>query len=169
NKAGTLLPTTVAEGITVNVLPNEAHEFLMTSKEVANGYGVSEYAIRQNKVSLGEDLKEGKHYVKGVSISHTLANAQPHQIFWTKRGIIRLGFAMRSERARLFRDWAEDFIVKGIEQGVAANYHPLPAKRKHNRLTPERLIGILSDVCKIEDSALRLSITNKLMQEGGVQ
>ncbi|MDR0661741.1 MAG: hypothetical protein LBG19_13360 [Prevotellaceae bacterium] len=43
----------------------------------------------------------------------------------------------------------------------------LPAKRRHNRLTPERLLDIMADVCRIEDSALRARIAAKLM--GGAE
>ncbi|MGL4909420.1 MAG: hypothetical protein ACRC3G_08805 [Bacteroidales bacterium] len=68
NEAGILLPTTVAEGITVNVLPNEAHEFLMTTKEVAKGYGVSDYAVLKNRNRLSNELKEGSHYVLALTI-----------------------------------------------------------------------------------------------------
>lgn len=156
----------VAEGISVNLLPNVAFEFLMTSKEVAKGYGVTEYAIRKNKLSLGNELVEGKHFVKGVTIGNTLSNAQPHQVFWTKRGVIRLGFAMRSERAKLFRDWAEELIITIDEQrdlfGAVVPQKALPAKRKHNRITPARMVEILADVAKIDDKELRLSLISKL-------
>ena len=83
----------VTEGLTVTVLPDSNHEFLMGTKEVAKGYGSTEYAIRQNKSTNSTDFIEGRHFVKGVSISHT----QPHQIFWTKRGIVRLGFFIKTD------------------------------------------------------------------------
>ncbi len=156
----------VVDDLTVQVIPNISHEFLMTTKEVANGYGVTQYNIRQHKVSQSSELKEGKHFVKGVSITNTLKNAQPHQIFWTKRGIIRLGFFIKSERAKLFRDWAEDLIIKLDEQtdlfGAIMPRKALPTKRKHNRLTQARLVDILADVAKIEDKEIRLSLINKL-------
>jgi hypothetical protein len=50
-----------------------------------------------------------------VKNSNTLSNLQPHQTFWTKRGIIRLGFFVKSDLARLFRDWAEDLIVHQMD------------------------------------------------------
>lgn len=156
----------VTEELAVTVLPNAEFEFLMTTKEVAHGYGVSEYAIRKNKLSLGQELTEGKHFVKGVTIGNTLPNAQPHQVFWTKRGVIRIGFAMRSERAKLFRDWAEELIINVLENGE--NFlRPVPVlaapkKRNHNRLTQERMISILADVAKVEDRDLRLSLIEKL-------
>ncbi len=161
---------TVTEGITVSIIPNSEHEFLMSTKEVANGYDTSEYVIRRSKLDHSHELIEGKHFVKGVSFSHTLKNAQPHKIFWTKRGIVRLGFFIKSERAKLFRDWAEELIIKLDEQmnlfGDVASTplsHRLPAKRNHNRITQDRLVDLLADVCQIEDKALRMSITNKLM------
>jgi len=33
---------------------------------------------------VSEGITEGKHFLKGITINHTLANAQPHQVFWTK-------------------------------------------------------------------------------------
>ena len=162
---------TVTEGITVNVLPNTQYEYLMTTREVANGYGVTDYAIRQNKASLGSELVEGKHYVIAVSIPHGELPAQlrcaHNAILWTRRGIVRLGFAMRSERAKLFRDWAEELIVKVDElaqQGVTlAPQKALPKRRNHNRLTSERLIRLLTLTHRIKDADLRKEIVEQLM------
>lgn len=169
NQAGNLLPMIVTEGVTVNVMPNEAHEYLMTSKEIAHGYGTSDYIIRKTKERHEFELTEGKHYIKGVTLSHTLVKGvqiQPHAIFWTKRGIVRLGFFIKSERARLFRDWAEELIINVTEQPTLFSQQiskQLPEKRKHNRLTQERLADILAEVCRIENHEIRMSITDKLM------
>ena len=38
----------------------------------------------------------------------------------------------------------------------------IPSKRNHNRITPVRMVSILADVAKIEDSKLRLSLISKL-------
>lgn len=156
----------VTAELAVNVIPNENYEYLMTTKEVANGYGVTPQNIREHQ-RCNEEFVEGKHFVKGISISDTLEkNAQPHQIFWTKRGIVRLGFFIKSERAKLFRDWAEELIIKIDEQtdlfGMAIPPKALPKKRNHNRITPLRMVEILADVAKIEDKALRLSLIQKL-------
>ena len=160
---------TVTEGLAVQIIPNSNHEFLMNSKQVANGYATSEYSIRRHKLEHADELIEGKHYLKGVSISHTLPNAQPHQIFWTKRGIVRLGFFIKSKNAKLFRDWAEDLIINKLGEQTnlfGEQTKRLSQKRRHNRLTAERMIDILHDVCKIEDATLRATISNKL--KGGV-
>ena len=156
----------VSEELSVNVLPNSNYEFLMTTKEVAHGYGVTEYNIRQHKLQHSDELIEGKHYIIAVSIPNGDLKIPHNAVLWTKRGIVRLGFFIKSERAKLFRDWAEDVIINVLENGE--NFlRPVPVlqapkKRNHNRLTQDRMISILADVAKIEDSALRLSLISKL-------
>ena len=153
----------VTDGLTVTVLPDLNHEFLMSSEQVASGYGVSAFTIRQHKKRQFLELINGKHFVSGVTFSHS----DPHnKVYWTKRGIVRLGFFIKSKQARLFRDWAEDLVINKIEQtALFENQTPiaLPAKRKHNRLTQARLVDILADVCRIENSELRINLTQKLL------
>lgn len=158
--------TKVSEDLEVVVIPHSDHEFLMTTKEVAQAYGVSDANIRIHQRENNGDLKEGRHFVKGISITNTLGkNAQPHQVFWTKRGIVRLGFFIRSERAKMFRDWAEDLVIEQLEGGntkqIIQSLPEVP-KRKHNRLTTSRVNDIMKYVCMIEDKSLRMIITDKL-------
>ena len=176
NEASNLLPMIVTEGVTVRLMPHFRHEFLMPSKEVAHGYGTSKYVIQKSFLRNSSELIEGKHFVKGMDIGMDILSTlpgptiQPHTIFWTKRGIVRLGFFIKSERAKLFRDWAEELIIKLDEQRDLFNQpvhqKQLAGSRKHNRLTQERMISILADVCRIDDRELRLSITSKLMKGG---
>lgn len=167
NEAGNLLPMVVTEGVTVNVLPNEAHEYLMTGKEVAHGYGVTDYAIRVTKLRHSDELIEGKHYVTAVTLCNGIKGVPPNAVMWTKRGIIRMGFFIKSERAKLFRDWAEELIIKVDQErdlfGVVKSTKALPAKRNHNRLTSERLIRLLQLTHRIDNSELRNEIVNELM------
>jgi hypothetical protein len=160
----------VTEGLSVRVLPNADYEFLMTTREVANGYGVSEYTLRRHKMEHSSELTEGKHFAIAVQIMNGDKRIPHNATLWTKRGIVRLGFFIKSDRAKLFRDWAEDLILKVDEQadlfGYVAREKPqgqLPGKRKHNRLTQDRLIDIMADVCRIEDGELRQRIVNKLI------
>ncbi len=159
----------VQDDLTVQVIPNDSHEFLMTTKEVANGYGTSKYAIFKTIQRNSSEFIEGKHIMRGVDILSTLqnkGNIQYNSFLFTKRGIIRLGFFIKSERAKVFRDWAEELIIKLDEQtdlfGAVVPQKKLPAKRQHNRLTKDRLVGILADVARIEDTQLRLSLIEKL-------
>lgn len=168
----------VSENLSVEVTPDENHEFLMTTSEVAKGYGVSAGTVRKHKSEHKDELIEGKHYVILINgnASVTKSNADcksdsyPFKtVLWTKRGIVRLGFFIKSERARMFRDWAEDLVINKVEeaqhivkQSKQLALWPEPQKRNHNRLTKERLVDILADVARIEDKELRISLVNKL-------
>ena len=151
----------VTNDLQVILIPDVEHEFLMTSKEVAKGYGIHQDTLRTHKRRNKEDLIEGKHFLSSVSVGHGASPGASLTTLWTKRGVIRLGFIIESNRARLFRDWVEDLVINVIEQKLP-NLPDSP-RRQHNRLTPERLIDILHDVCRIEDSQLRISISEKLL------
>lgn len=156
----------VTEELAVTVLPNADYEFLMTTKEVAKGYGISEYTLRRHKMEHPLELNEGKHFVTAVQILNGEKKIPHNATLWSKRGIIRLGFFIKSKQAILFRDWAEDLIINQLESNEnflkPVPMLQIPKKRNHNRLTQERMISILADVAKIENSELRLSLILKL-------
>ena len=68
----------------------------------------------------------------------------------------------------LFAIWTnkhiKELLLKGSTVIIKENkgYPALPPKRNHNRLTTTRLIDIMSDVVRIEDKEIRLSLTQKL-------
>jgi len=103
-------------GETIPVRADINHVYLLETALVAKGYGVSTNVIDQHKKRNAAELVEGKQW---IYVQNTgLTNCQSGQrrgsdklIFWTKRGIVRLGFFIKSERAKLFRDAAEDLVV----------------------------------------------------------
>lgn len=95
------------QGNTISVVESSDHIFLLSSKDVASGYGVSESVLRSNKQNHSDELIEGKHFIIDRSYKNT------PKTMWTKRGIVRLGFFIKSERAKQFRDWAEDYAIDG--------------------------------------------------------
>lgn len=105
------------EGIELSVVKDKTHEWILSTEQVALGYGVTESTIRSHKSRRQNELKEGKHFLN-IPTSGGVANcnSDEYQTFWTKRGIVRLGFSMRGERAVKFRDWAEDLVIDKIEQ-----------------------------------------------------
>lgn len=151
----------VTDGLTVAVLQHQTHEFIMPTKDVALGYGVSPGTIRNHQASHSDDLVYGRHFIKGVDLIDTLTNSQPHAIYWTKSGIIRLGFIIQSKRGKMFRDWAETVVLQALSPQLPKSLPDAP-KRRHNRLSQERLVGILADVARIDDRDLRLSLISKL-------
>lgn len=98
------------------------HVYLLETALVAKGYGVSPEVIRGHKRNNAPELIEGKHWITCVQNSNA-GKPPTKQTFWTKRGIVRLGFFIKSERAKLFRDAAEDLVV---DVGSDSNNRPLP-------------------------------------------
>ena len=166
-----LLPVTVMEGVTVNVVPDEKFEFLLSTRDVAAGYGVSMYAIRMVKMRYADEFVEGKHFLGSVTICHAASTGACKGTMWTKTGIVRLGFFIKSARAKLFRGWAEELIIRLDEQRdlfgseIVRPVVALPAKvkRNHNRLTADRMVRILADVARTENGELRMRLVNELM------
>ena len=109
------------DDVQLNFMLDDKHEFLLTTKEVALGYGTSTENVRVHKHSNKEEFIEGKHF---LTVSNSNAqrykltmDAKARQVtLWTKRGIIRLGFFIKSERAKKFRDWCEDLIINSSKQ-----------------------------------------------------
>lgn len=106
------------EDVTLTVELDSAHEWLAPTADVAAGFGCDASAIRHAKVRHEDELVAGQHWV--VTSRHTPGGLQPVTM-WTKRGVVRLGMFIRSERAARFRDWAENLIVSAYEPS------PIPA------------------------------------------
>ncbi len=104
-----ILIETQFEGLIFYVRPHEKYTWLMETRLVAEGYGVTEKTIREHKRLHKDELTEEKHFI-GAKNTGTVGQGGSLKTFWTKRGVIRLGFFIKSERARLFRDWAEDWV-----------------------------------------------------------
>lgn len=107
----------------LHLVEDNIHSFLLTNKEVALGYGVTDEIIRRQKNRNSDELIEGKHFVKSSTISRdkmTHLNISPNNAtkttLWTKKGIVRLGFFIKSKQAVKFRDWAEDYILNNEPQ-----------------------------------------------------
>lgn len=116
-----ILPYVLEVGTQEVVLtPDPTHEFTATTEQVALGYGVSQENIRSHKLTKADELIEGKHWITVTSgVGNTNAgNLQRQQTFWTKRGIVRLGFFIRSKQARQFRDMAEDLVIGQLATSV---------------------------------------------------
>jgi prophage antirepressor-like protein len=89
----------------LNVIQSDEYVFLLSAKDVANGYDVSESIIKSHRQNYKDEFTEGKHYIIDYSCRNT------PKTMWTKRGIVKLGFFIKSQRAQQFRDWAENFLI----------------------------------------------------------
>ncbi|PJI55219.1 hypothetical protein CTI14_06845 [Methylobacterium radiotolerans] len=125
----------------VILTPDPAHEFTATTEQVALGYGVSPSTIRDHKANRPEELVEGKHWVVGVI--DTLGGRQ-QVTFWTKRGIVRLGFFIRSARARMFRDMAEDLVIGHLTAAQGPHASALISAENIGKVTGQTRNAVLN-------------------------
>lgn len=131
----------IAEGLSVAVIPNPTYEFMLSTDDVSKGYGVSPNTIREHKRRNQDEFKEGVHFLTSTNKSGSRgnrtqnANLETKQIFWTKAGIIRLGFFVKSHQAKMFRNWAEKVILKEMSKpqpDVTMALHPARFKAESN-------------------------------------
>lgn len=122
------------DGDTIVPTPHPEFEYTLTTEQVALGYGVTQVNIRQHKRRQSEELHEGKHYV-----TVTNSNGGEEITLWTKRGVIRLGFFIRSKRAKQFRDMAEDLVITQLAHAHAYNFGEL-----------ERLAGLTARAIEVQ-------------------
>lgn len=99
------------DGTSIEVNPHEDHEYTLSTALVAEGYQVSPVTIRRHLQNNADELVEGKHFYRIQNMNA----GNRSELHWTKRGIIRLGFFIKSERAKEFRDKAEDLILGHLE------------------------------------------------------
>jgi hypothetical protein len=117
-------PALIIDGTIIEVTPDPIHQYTLTTAKVAEGYGISPTTLRRHKNQHADELIEGKHFVAKANKTTGVQNMNARQrglkngndtiIHWTKRGIVRLGFFIRSERAKRFRDMAEDLVIEAL-------------------------------------------------------
>lgn len=107
----------------------------------------------------------------------------PNELFKDEKGLVQVirgganqGTWMHEDVALEFSRWLhpkfaiwtnkhiKELLLKGstsINEGKKG-FPALPPKRNHNRLTTTRLLDIMVEISKIEDSEIRASLTKKL-------
>jgi len=149
------------ENIDIKIIEDKKFDFLLSNEETAKGYDVRETTIRDHKSKHFDELIENKHFIVVTKSNEKefnikLSSKTRTKTFWTKRGIIRLGFFIKSERAKKFRDWAEDLVLEKIE-------NTQNSKRKEevevNLLALNHAIEILRP-----SQASKIKMTEKLYQ-----
>ncbi|WP_022850639.1 hypothetical protein [Limisalsivibrio acetivorans] len=109
-------PITVSYGsIDLNVIKDQQHTYLMPTKEVAKGYGVAPSNIRNQKIRHKDELTEGIHFISCATKSNAGKIPSRKFTYWTKLGVIYLGFFIKSERAKEFRKFAADLVLNKLE------------------------------------------------------
>lgn len=110
-----IITVEISNEVVVEVQSNEKHEWVLSGRDVAEGYGLSASGLRNTKSRYSDEFEEGKHFV--VVPNRDAENLKT--TMWTKKGVIRLGFLIKTPLAKQFRDWAEHFIIKKSEEPKA--------------------------------------------------
>lgn len=125
-----LIKVEISDELVVEVQPHVKHEWLLSSKDVAEGYGLSDSSLRSAKSRYSDELLEGTHWV--VANSNTLGGTQK-TTYWTKEGVVMLGFFIKTPIAKEFRRWASNYIVskQAEEKAISIPKTYIEALRAH--------------------------------------
>lgn len=88
-------------------------EWAMTIEEVAKGYGTSRENIMMALKRHKDEIRDGTE--RGVTVCYTPGGPQEKTVLY-KQGVIKLGFFIRSEQAKVFRQWATNLVVDHMER-----------------------------------------------------
>ena len=101
--------------MTASILPilesatlDPIHGWYLTTRMVAEGYGVRPETIRSHKANHSDELMQGIHFLPGAN----------NQTYWTKVGVIRLGMFISSPQAIAVRNAAETYLAQATQAPV---------------------------------------------------
>jgi len=164
----------VTDELAVTVIPNSIYEFMMPTEDVAAGYGVNPKTVRGHKYANPDEFIEGTHFLtcaRKTSSGSKSDNYPPIKtVYWTKAGIIRLGFFIKSNKAKQFRNWAENLILavgakaEQRNQQPPVSFQPEPRQlsyqsRGNRELGMEFEILFLRELIKVEPIKVRAQLS----------
>ena len=151
----------------VTVITDEKHGYLMATTEVAKGYGMARNSIASIVSRNPSDFKSGIHYIKGVAICDTHQGVQPNAIYYTKAGVLRFGFFVKTPRGVAFRDMAENLLLNALDENAPKPKQiklPTTPKGNHKRLTAEKQLEMALDFAEVEPKELRMRLIAKYLR-----
>jgi hypothetical protein len=118
------LETLHFQGVEVVVYRHPEFGALLSTKAVAEGYGVSTQAIDAQFARRQDELIEGNDY---ILVQQNVGNLTRTVKHWTKEGVISLGFFLSGNRAKQFRKWVKETIINHLEPRHDLDLHtPAP-------------------------------------------
>jgi len=103
----------------------------LSTKEVAQGYGISPSVVRTHKSLHSDELIENVHYIVKRDDKNRVVTR------WTLEGVHMLGFFIKSERAKEFRKFTAKLLTeikKGNVQVSVAPPQNCPADQFDSRI-----------------------------------
>lgn len=122
-------------GVALEASPTgDDRQWFLTIDQVAEGYGVARNTIFTHLKEHADEIRDGIE--KGVGITDTPGGTQKKTVLY-REGVIKLGFFVRSERAKQFRQAATDLIVQLLDA------------RHELTISADALLKIKIDLCLV--------------------
>lgn len=139
--------------------PHDRHQWTLTTRLVAEGYGVKPETIRSHKLDHADELLQDHHFL--------IDGRQTH---WTKAGVIRLGMFVKSQEAIAFRDAAENYLCNAAAKpslSTVGNTNASPTLPDSSALEkPTLLDAIVEDLADdILASEIRQRLDKRLIEK----
>ena len=144
-----------------NLVEDSNHEFLLSNKEVALGYGITQSALRSNQNNHKDELIENKHWLR---LEVQTNGGKQKVIHWTKKGIVRLGFFIKSKNAKEFRDWAEDYIVNTPTQPQQPTHHQILGYKSQLSQHRKKIAQLEAKIMQLQDHDVIASTVVRALQ-----
>lgn len=87
-------------------IQHDRHGWLLTQKETCEAFAIDDATLDTLLSSHADSLLEDRHFLKTSITSAEMATSKI--TFWTKKGVIRLAYYLKSEASLDFLDLAED-------------------------------------------------------------
>ena len=128
------------------------HEWFLSITEVAQAFDVDISTITAIKESKQSSLKEGRHYQYEEVLSGGIRSSRI--LLWSKKGILRLAYYLKSDAALKFLDFTEDLHLHSDQSIDAQSQHMYDE-------VEESLLGRLKQLK--DDKNMSLEELNKLI------
>jgi len=93
-------------GLELHPVADKKHNWLLSVHETCEAFGIDRASIDALRQSHAETLSEGRHFLYTTISSGGVSTSKI--MFWTKKGIIRLAYYLKTDAALAFLDFAED-------------------------------------------------------------
>ena len=147
--------------VELNLQPHQQHEFLLTNKEVALGYGITQVTLRSHISKNQTEFIENKHWLR---LEVQTNGGKQKVIHWTKKGIVRLGFFIKSKNAKEFRDWAEDYIVNTPTQPQQPTHHQILGYKSQLSQHRKKIAQLEAKIMQLQDHDVIASTVVRALQ-----
>ena len=140
-----LITVEINEDVFIEVQEDSKYEWVISSEDVAEGYGMSASSLRSVKSRNTHKFVEGTHFImitSSVADCNSRDNLKSKKLMWTKSGVLKIGMqGINTPLADAFVDWAVSFIIKKQEEAIKAPMIPMTYLEALENLVAENSVA----------------------------